>query len=448
MKRSLLVILWIVGMLSQISLAFAAHADLVLPASNVRFGASTFIEGKPVRIYATVISRGNADLKGVVKFFDGNQQIHTDQPISVLAGKEDSVFVDWIPGASDHTIKIVLVPFEHADQTLTNNTVIKIVTSLADTDRDSIPNIHDPDDDNDGTPDENDSFPLNKNESLDSDGDTIGNNKDDDDDNDGVKDSDDALPLNAKETLDTDKDSIGNNEDTDDDGDSISDEIEIQKNTDPLKKDTDGDSVDDGEDAYPLDPTQARDYDKDGIGDAKDLDADNDGIPKTQDVNDTNLGPIVKITTDSGPARRVLFPGEIVTFETTTSLDPDGKIIKSQWQVEGVEEGVADSPEATSRGYPNLQTVQFENLGSYLITATLIDDKGESRTGTLRVFVTPAWLPWVLISVLFVTVILAIFFIFSYTARSAPRRSRWENLYRTLDTILKWLPEPKRKKKL
>ncbi|MDF4702091.1 hypothetical protein P3528_25610, partial [Vibrio parahaemolyticus] len=46
---------------------------------------------------------------------------------------------------------------------------------------------------------------------------------DTDDDNDGALDGDDAFPLNPEETTDTDKDGIGNNADTDDDNDGILD---------------------------------------------------------------------------------------------------------------------------------------------------------------------------------------------------------------------------------
>jgi parallel beta-helix repeat protein/VCBS repeat-containing protein len=96
------------------------------------------------------------------------------------------------------------------------------------------------DSDDDGTPDENDEFPNDANETADSDGDGIGDNADTDDDNDGTADSDDAFPIDATETLDTDGDGIGNNADTDDDGD----------------------GVPDADDPAPLDPSIHADYDQ------------------------------------------------------------------------------------------------------------------------------------------------------------------------------------------
>lgn len=407
-----------------------SSGDLVLSAGNVRFSTNTFLEGKSIRIYAAATNPGSEDLRGVVRFFDGKEQIQGDQPVSVLGGRDDSVFVDWKPDPGDHTIKIIIIPFENESDNPENNSVTREITVLADTDRDGVPNRDDPDDDNDGTPDKEDAFPLNRNESLDSDGDTIGNNKDEDDDNDGVKDSEDALPLNASETVDTDKDGIGNNEDKDDDGDGLSDADEISKNTDPLKADTDGDTVNDKEDAYPLDPTQARDYDRDGVSDSKDKDADNDGIPKEKDTNDTNLGPKIKITTEEKSPRRIVFPDEPVTFETTTSIDPDGKIVETVWT----------SEDAKSTG-PKF-TARFRETGVKKLVVKLTDDKGESRELAFKVYVISPSLPWILTGIIFIILILAIYFFFSYSKR---RVSRFEKAHAALDMVLRILPKKPKK---
>lgn len=358
-----------------------------------------------MRIYAAATNPGNEDLRGVVRFYDGKEQIQGDQPVSILSGRDDSVFVDWKTEPGDHTIKVTLIPFENEDDNPDNNTVTRQITVLADTDRDGIANRDDADDDNDGVPDTQDAFPLNRNESLDTDGDTIGNNKDDDDDNDGVKDSDDALPLNAGETVDTDKDGIGNNEDNDDDGDGLSDIDEISKGTDPLKPDTDGDTVNDKEDAYPLDPTQARDYDRDGVSDSADRDADNDGIPKEKDVNDTNLGPKIQITSDGKSPARIVFPNEPLVFETTTSFDPDGKIVETVW--------TRENEKTTGAKF----TTKFSDVGIKKLNVKLTDDKGESRELTFTVLVIPPALPWIGVTVLFLIFILAIFVLFSYSKR-------------------------------
>lgn len=374
----------------------AAQDDLVLSPANFRFSTNTFLEGKTVRIYATVTSASDNDLRGVVKFFDGKEQIKGDQPVSVLAGKEDSVFADWVAESGDHTLKALLVPFENDNDDPSNNYVEKTVTVFADTDRDGKANKDDPDDDNDGVLDDTDAFPLNKNESLDTDGDTLGNNKDEDDDNDGLPD--------------TEETKIG---------------------TDPLKLDTDGDSVNDKNDPYPLDPKRSTyDYDRDGTQDSTDSDADNDGIPKTQDVNDVNIGPVIAVTSEGKNPKRFVLPNEPISFETTTSTDPDGKIAKTEWSVDG-----------KKLSGEKLQTA-FDKPGKHIIAVTVFDDKNESRSDTFSLWVIPPWLPWTLIALFFLLFILAIFLVFSYSKR---RRSRWESIHKTLDTILKWLPAPHKK---
>jgi gliding motility-associated-like protein len=218
-------------------------------------------------------------------------------------------------------------------------------------DRKTDPNL--PDTDGDGVDDKEDAFPLDPNEIIDTDNDGIGNNADTDDDGDGVEDIDEISlgtdPLNedsdndglidgdeiAKgcDPLDPDSDNDGvldgtddfplnPNESRDTDGDGLSDDQEKEQGTNPKNPDTDGDGISDGdevaggsipsdpdsdndgaldgEDELPLDPTETKDFDKDGIGDNADLDDDNDGLsdqeeellgtdPKNQDSDGDGL---------------------------------------------------------------------------------------------------------------------------------------------------------------
>lgn len=384
--------------------SFAAGGDLALPANNITFSTSSFLEGKAVRIYARVDNNSQVDLRGVVRFFDDKDQIQGDQPVSVVGGKDDTVFVDWTATPGDHEIKAIVVPFDNDADDSANNTALKAVTVFADTDRDGIPNKDDPDDDNDGTPDAHDAFPLQKSEWVDSDGDTIGNNKDEDDDNDGVKDTDDGVPLNANETVDTDKDGLGNNEDTDDDGDGVSDQDEVARGTAPLKVDTDGDGVRDLDDAFPLDPAKAHDYNRNGIADAADPDADSDGIPKTIDINDTNVGPTVIITTtDSKSPPFLVATGQKIELETTQSKDPDGEVKNTEWIIKG------------KKLAGEKATALYTSSGFHRIIAKVTDDKGESREETITILVVPPGTPWIALSLLMIALILAIFYIFSYS---------------------------------
>lgn len=82
-----------------------------------------------------------------------------------------------------------------------------------------------------------------------------------DSDGDGTPDHQDAFPNDPSESMDSDRDGIGNNADPDDDDDGRLD-------------------VDD---AFPLDPLESVDSDNDGLGNTADTDDDNDGVA---DVND------------------------------------------------------------------------------------------------------------------------------------------------------------------
>ncbi|MCK0133553.1 BspA family leucine-rich repeat surface protein [Arenibacter sp. S6351L] len=166
-----------------------------------------------------------------------------------------------------------------------------------DTDGDGTGNNADTDDDGDGTLDTEDAFPLDENEDTDTDGDGTGNNADTDDDNDGTPDTEDAFPLNEDEDTDTDGDGTGNNEDTDDDNDGTPDTEDAFPLDETEDTDTDGDGTGnnadtdddndgtpDAEDAFPLDESEDTDTDGDGTGNNADTDDDNDGTPDTEDA--------------------------------------------------------------------------------------------------------------------------------------------------------------------
>jgi hypothetical protein len=81
---------------------------------------------------------------------------------------------------------------------------------LADSDGDGLADCVDPDDDNDGVPDDSDAFPFDPAESVDADGDGIGDNADPDDDNDGAVDGEDNCPaLSNPSQADCNSDGLG-----------------------------------------------------------------------------------------------------------------------------------------------------------------------------------------------------------------------------------------------
>ena len=100
-----------------------------------------------------------------------------------------------------------------------------------DLDGDSLCDLVDVDDDNDGVSDENDAFPLNGTEWIDTDGDGFGDNADVDDDGDGWIDSmEDSCQTDSTSSNDVPDDIDGDGEcdyiDEDDDGDGWKDEEE------------------------------------------------------------------------------------------------------------------------------------------------------------------------------------------------------------------------------
>ncbi|MGB1979789.1 MAG: BspA family leucine-rich repeat surface protein [Flavobacteriaceae bacterium] len=116
-----------------------------------------------------------------------------------------------------------------------------------------------------------------------------------DTDGDGTYDYDDAFPNDPTEFIDTDKDGIGDNADNDDDNDGQSDELELANGTDPLvANDAPGDSDGDGQSDL-----VDNDDDNDGVIDALDRfpldpnessDTDGDGLGDNADTDDDDDG--------------------------------------------------------------------------------------------------------------------------------------------------------------
>ena len=269
-----------------------------------------------------------------------------------------------------------------------------------DPDGDGIANYLDPDDDNDGVPDESDAFPFDPNEWADTDGDGVGDNADAfpldptetvdsdgdgvgdnsdafpndpaesaDSDGDGVGDNADAFPFDPTETVDSDGDGIGNNADPDDDNDGLSDADEASAGTDPLNPDTDGDGVGDNSDMFPLDPSESLDSDGDGVGDNADafpsdptetMDSDGDGVGDNGDAFPNDPTESVDSDGDGVGDNADAFPND-----PSETVDTDG-------------DGVGDQSALPSRTIPPSRPI---GTATVLATAAMPSRMDSGRVG-------------------------------------------------------------------
>jgi len=361
--------------------AFAAGGDIAIDPGSISFSENRITEGTAVRIYLKVKNNSGNDLKGTLQAVDttSGSQIEADQPISILAGKTDDVFMDWVPAKGERNLQFKLSPWDPTDDDTGNNIAYVAVSVLPDNDRDGVPDAEDGDDDNDGVEDTEDAFPRDASEQLDTDGDSVGNNADEDDDNDGTIDEEDDLPLDFDETVDTDGDGIGNNADEDDDGDGLSDEDEVEIGTDPLIADTDEDEHIDGEDDFPLDKDEWQDYDKDGIGNNADEDDDGDGLSDLEDEFPLNLSPIPRI---KGP-KFIALANKVYTFSSEPSVDPDGEIKQVEWDVSY--EKAINNKNFTEKNKEF--EIAFDSKEKPRITLKIQDEQGEIVERTIKVLV-------------------------------------------------------------
>jgi PKD domain len=347
----------------------ASSGDLSISDADVWFTNSFFLEGNPTRIWASIHNNSNADLLGTVRFTTKDGLIGSDQPISIMGGKTDEVFVDWTPPSyGAYTITVTVIPWESGSDNASNNTAQKTITVEQDTDHDGLVNASDPDQDGDNVLNEDDTFPLNRLESKDSDGDGKGNNEDTDDDNDGTLDTEDQLPEDSLYTKDQDGDGVPDETDEDMDGDELSNEEEVELATDPANSDTDSDAALDGQDPFPLDAKEWSDLDGDETGDNSDEDMDGDGIKNEEDADPSDPSPVAHAEADASIANL----GEEVHFDASASTD-NNSIVQYVWQI-GNEMIIGPTASYT-----------FHSTGEQTAVLTVYDENGQSDSTELTV---------------------------------------------------------------
>ena len=187
---------------------------------------------------------------------------------------------------ANNPVNVTITAMDDGGNTDSKNIVL---TVLKDTDGDGTADINDDDIDGDGTPNNEDAFPQDRNEDTDT-------------DDDGTGDNGDAFPNDPTETKDSDNDGVGDNRDEDDanpNNDSDNDGVGNNADDKPLDptNDTDNDGTPNNEDAFPQDRNEDTDTDDDGTGDNGDAfpndptetkDSDNDGVGDNRDEDDAN----------------------------------------------------------------------------------------------------------------------------------------------------------------
>ena len=299
-----------------------------------------------------------------VQIIQGGQVIR-DVPVDDSGAV--SFRVDDLVEGADYDFRVI---FTYEDGSLGRLNKEDVRTGL-NTDGDELIDADDPDDDNDGTNDEEDVFPKDPTETMDSDNDGTGDNADAfptdptetmDSDNDGTGDNADAFPNDPAETMDSDNDGTGDNADAfpndpaetmDSDNDGTGDNADAFP-TDPAETmDSDNDGTGDNADAFPTDPTETMDSDNDGTGDNADafptdptetMDSDNDGTGDNADMNDDRdrlLDTDTKesLQNDKGMScgRLTDCDGDGVNDDVDLDLDGDGLIeVQTQEELEGI----------------------------------------------------------------------------------------------------------------
>lgn len=176
----------------------AGTADLSLAQGSIEFSKETLIVGDTVRVYATVKNVGDIDMSGYITFYQGSLPIGDSQVISLrVDGSPEDVFVDFVIPAGSFNMRAEIRGTDPEDENEANNVVItQLFAPIFDDDRDGVEN----DDDN---------CPADENTNqADNDKDSIGDVCDDDDDNDGLTDSVEKEIGTSPASSDTDGDGL------------------------------------------------------------------------------------------------------------------------------------------------------------------------------------------------------------------------------------------------
>jgi len=140
-----------------------------------------------------------------------------------------------------------------------------------------------------------------------------------DSDGDGMPDIDDAFPNDPNETGDSDKDGVGDNKDQCDTTPKAESGSINGVGCGPSERDSDGDGVNDSDDAFPNDGKETQDSDGDGVGD------NSDAFP-----NDGSKSKAIVINFSSGGVSSIALNTDAVSLSTNAQrTSGDGRTTSS-----------------------------------------------------------------------------------------------------------------------
>jgi hypothetical protein len=163
----------------------AASFDASLTSDDISLAKGQFpTERQPIRLYATLTNAGTEDIEGLVRFFEDDRFIG-GKVFSLRSGtRPEDAWVLWTPSSpGEHLIRVEIVnDAEFPDATPANNQASTAFVVHQDLDKDGLGDEHDPDidgdsisnteetrlgtnyrktdTDEDGTPDNEDAYPL------------------------------------------------------------------------------------------------------------------------------------------------------------------------------------------------------------------------------------------------------------------------------------------------
>jgi hypothetical protein len=315
--------------------------DAIVAATNV-FGNP---DNNASSVQFLFYDENNQQIAGT--FYSRYRDRAVNQPLATVSGSfmfgatangRDSSFMAFRPAVTSGYVgisraRLIFRPANNATGS-TDHVGMYVMQPCTDTDGDTIPDINDPDDDNDGIPDT-----VEGSGAVDTDGDGVADSLDLDSDNDGINDVDEAghdpanvdtdrdgmtdgVDADGNGMIDTPQNSPVNTDgrgpadwrDLDSDDDSISDLIEGGSScTDNLNNHDGSDATANGGDGV----CDEADQDGDGIQDTAD---DLNGFGETANPQPTNTGPVVN---DAPDFQNVTSDGTNDDIDGTTASPQD-----------------------------------------------------------------------------------------------------------------------------